>query len=133
MPTDTLLRPVDTAPATGASRMRLVAAVSAAAMSLLYLAIYAGLLSVGRADTGEIGILGIAGGVFAVLAVLLWRVRSRALWLGAAALQVVLAAMYVAIAPERDPSYELWGLTIRGLSLVLLVAVVSLLLGSRRH
>jgi hypothetical protein len=44
----------------------------------------------------------------------------------------MLTAMYVAVAPERDPSFEVWGLTIRILSVVLFVAVVAMLLGSRK-
>jgi hypothetical protein len=112
-------------------RLRIVAAVVAAVMSLLYLAIFAGVLSVGRAETGELGILGVAGALFAVLAVLLWRLRSRPLWAGVAALQVLLFVMYVAIAPERDPSYEVWGVLIRVLSVVLLGAVGTLFARSR--
>jgi hypothetical protein len=33
--------------------------------------------------------------------------------------------MYVAIAPERDPSYEVWGLTIRALSVLLVILLVA--------
>jgi hypothetical protein len=114
------------------TRLRRPAAVLAAGISILYLLIFVGVLSVGRAEAGELGILGVASGVFAVLAVLLWRVRSRLLWAGAGVLQALLTWMYVAIAPERDPSYEAWGLTIRGLSMVLLVLLAGLLLGTRR-
>jgi len=114
-------------------RWRLVAAVSTGAMALLYLLIYAGVLSVGRAEAGELVILGVAGGIFAVLAVLLWRVRSRLVWIAAVILQFGTGAMYVAIAPERDPSYELWGLALRGLSVVVIVAVVMLFITSRRE
>jgi hypothetical protein len=114
------------------ARLRRPAAMLAAAISVLYLLIFAGVLSVGRAEAGELGILGVASGVFAVLAILLWRVRSRLLWAGAGLLQVLLTWMYVAIAPERDPSFEAWGLTIRGLSMVLLVLLAGLLLGARK-
>jgi hypothetical protein len=38
---------------------------------------------------------------------------------------VDVAAMYVAVAPERDPAFEVWGLTIRGLSFVLIVLLVA--------
>jgi hypothetical protein len=133
MPADTLTRTEPpTSPDVVQARARTVAVASAAAIAVLYLAIYAGLLSVGRAEAGELGILGVAGGVFVVLAVALWRLTSRLLWAGAAVLQVLLGAMYVAIAPERDPSFELWGLLIRALSLVLLVALVTLSVRARR-
>lgn len=109
-----------------------VAVAAAAATSVLYLAIFAGVLSVGRADVGELGILGVAGAVFAAFAALLWWVRHRAVWIGVALFQLPLAAMYVAIAPERDPSFEVWGLTIRALSVVLVVALVRTFLDDRR-
>lgn len=116
-----------------AARARIVAVAASTAMAVLYLAVFAGIVSVGRADTGELGVLGVAGGLFAVLALALRRWRHRALWLGTAVLQVLLGAMYVAIAPERDPPYEVWGVTIRGLSVVLFLAVVTLLVSGRRR
>jgi hypothetical protein len=113
-------------------RARVTAVVAAGAIAALYLAIFAGLLSVGRAETGELGILGVAGGLFAAIAVALWSVRRRSLWAAVGVLQLLLAAMYVGVAPDRDPAYEVWGLSIRALSLVLLVAVVTLFVRSRR-
>jgi hypothetical protein len=127
-------RPTTTAPTVRdrSTQLRRLAATTSAAMAVVYGLIYAGVLSVGRAEVGELGILGVAGAVFAVLAVLVWAVARPALWAAAAVLQVALAGMYVAIAPERDPAYELWGLTLRALSLVLLVALVALLVEHRR-
>jgi hypothetical protein len=131
---DTLTRVEHPQPTdTGQDRARMVAVAASAVIAMLYLAIYAGVLSVGRADTGELGILGVAGGVFVVLAILLWRSRSRLLWAATVVLQVLLGAMYVAIAPERDPSFEVWGVSIRVLSLVLVAAVVTLLVRGRRR
>ena len=114
-------------------RLRGIAVGSSALVALLYVLVYAGVLTVGRADAGELGILGFAGAVHALLAIALWRVESRVLWAGAAVLQVLLGWMYVAVAPERTPAYEVWGLTIRGLSAVLVVALVGLLLEARRR
>ena len=92
----TARRPRVVPPSTGGvparAPARTVAVVTAAAIALLYLAIFAGVLSVGRSETGDLAILGVAGGVFVVLAVLLWRVRSRLLWVGTAALQLGLMA-----------------------------------------
>jgi hypothetical protein len=134
MSTSTARRdPPRIAPQPAPDRVRGFAAVTAAIIAALYLAIYAGLLSVGRAEAGELGILGVAGGLFVVLAVALWRVRSRVLWAGVAGLQVLLAAMYVAVAPERDPAFEVWGILIRVLSVILVAAMVTLLLDARRR
>jgi hypothetical protein len=99
-------------------------------MAAIYLAIAVGMLSVGRAETGDLGILGVAGGVFGGLAVALLVVRRRWLWIGAALLQVPIFAMYLAVAPERDPHYEVWGVTLRVLQVALFVTLV--LLGRRR-
>jgi hypothetical protein len=111
--------------------LRHLAAVLAAVMAAIYALIWLGVLSVGRAETGELGILGVAGGVFLLLAVALWRTRSRVLWASAAVLQLLLTAMYVAIAPERQPHYELWGVTLRVLGVALLVLLATLLVRSR--
>ena len=121
------------APKRAPDRVRGLAAVTAAVIALLYLAIYAGLLSVGRAESGDLGVLGVAGGLFAVLAIALWRIRSRLLWAGVAGLQVLLGVMYVAVAPERDPAFEVWGILIRVLSVILVAALVTMLLGARRR
>lgn len=108
------------------------AALLAALMAVVYLLLWRGVLDLGAATDGELGILGVAGGVHLVLAVLLLTWRRPALWIATVVLQVLLAAMYVAIAAERDPAYEVWGLTIRGLSVVLVVVLVTMLVGSRR-
>jgi hypothetical protein len=115
------------------ARLRSAAAIVAALIAGVYGLVFAGVLSVGRAEQGDLAILGVAGAVFAVLALLLWRVSSRLLWAGVGLLQLLLTAMYIAVSPERDPSFEVWGLTIRGLSLALLVIVVALLVGARRR
>jgi hypothetical protein len=113
-------------------RLRRTAAVTAALMAIVYTLIFTGLLSVGRASEGDLAILGVAGLVFAGLAGSLWWVRSRLLWVAAALLQVVLGWMYVVVSAERDPAFEVWGLTIRALSVVLLGVLIALLVDARR-
>jgi hypothetical protein len=115
------------------TRLRSAAAIVAALIAGVYGLIFAGVLSVGRAEQGDLAILGVAGAVFAVLSLLLWRVPSRLLWAGVGSLQLLLTVMYIAVSPERDPSFEAWGLTVRGLSLVLFGIVVALLVGARRR
>jgi hypothetical protein len=101
------------------------AAVTTLVIAAVYGLIFAGVVSVGRAEAGELGILGVAGGVHLVLAAGLWVWPRRLLLAGTAVLQVLLGAMYLAIAPERDPSYEVWGLTIRALSVLLVILLVA--------
>ena len=126
-----------TSPPTVHAVLRPARAASALAtvIAVLYLLLATGVLDLGAADSGELGILGVAGALHLVLAGLLWVRPGR--WLLAAVLviQLAMAAMYVAIAPERVPSYEVWGLTIRGLSGLLVVALVSALVAGRpsRH
>jgi hypothetical protein len=47
-------------------------------------------------------------------------------------MQVMVIAMYVAIAPERDPSFEIWGITLRVLQVAMIVVLVTLLVRAAR-
>jgi hypothetical protein len=117
-------RPHLTRPSVSATSLRRSAAGVTGLMALIYLLIFAGPLSIGEATSGDLGILGVAGLVFAGMALLLWFVDKRWVLAAVAAFQVPIFAMYLAIAPERDPSFELWGVSLR----VLQVVVVGLLL-----
>lgn len=110
-----------------------LAASLAGTIAVLYGLLFAGALTIEGATEAELGVLGVAAMVFVALTGLLcWR-RSRMLWAAAAALQLLLGWMYVAIAPERDPAFELWGVTIRAVSFALLVVLIRLLLTERRE
>jgi hypothetical protein len=113
-------------------RPRRLAVMASLAIALVYAAIYLGVVSIGAAESGELGVLGVAGLVFLAIALVLWRTSSRAVWIGIIVMQVLTAVMYVQIAPDREPAFEIWGLTIRGLSVVLVVALVWLLAASFR-
>jgi hypothetical protein len=108
------------------------AATLAALNAVIYGLIFAGALSVGRADEGELGILGVAGIVYLVLAAVLWFVPRPLVWAAATAMQVMVIAMYVAIAPERDPSFEIWGITLRVLQVAMIVVLATLLVRAAR-
>lgn len=107
------------------------AAALSALIAVLYLLLGTGVLDLGEAESGELGILVAAGVVHLLLAVVLWLRPWRWLLAIVVLMQLALAGMYVAIAPERDPSFEVWGLTVRGLSLLLVVALVLAMLPRR--
>jgi hypothetical protein len=113
-------------------RLHRAAATLAALNAVIYGLIFAGALSVGRADEGELGTLGVAGIVYLVLATVLWFVPRPLVWAAATAMQVMVIAMYVAIAPERDPSFEIWGITLRVLQVAMIVVLVTLLVRAAR-
>lgn len=104
-----------------------VAALLAAVNAVLYGLIASGVLFVGRAEQGELGILGAGGVVYLVLAGVLWFVPRPVVWVGATVIQVMAIAMYLAIAPERDPSFELWGISLRVLQVAMIAVLVTLL------
>jgi hypothetical protein len=118
-------------PSDGVPTLGRAAAGLALLVALAYLLIFVGVLSVGEATDGELGILGFAAGVFAVIAGLLWRVGSRVLWATVAVLQVLVIAAYVAISSDREPPFEVWGVSIRIVQVALLATLVVLLLRAR--
>ena len=129
----TLPTPADDATVQARDRMpaHRLAAVTAVVIAAVYGLLAAGVLDLGAAESGELGILGAAGVVHLLLAGALWRWPRRRVLVPTVLLQLLLGAMYVAISPARDPSYEVWGLLIRGLSLVLVVlAILALVHGA---
>ena len=67
-----------------------------------------------------------AAGVYAFGAFLLWRFDRRVWWIAGAILQALVIAKYFLVAPQREPAFEVWGITIRVLKLALLVATTYL-------
>jgi hypothetical protein len=67
----------------------------------------------------------IAYALGAILLLIDWFDR-RILWALGALLQVGVIAMYFSVAPDRKPSFEPWGIAIRVVELLLLVALVML-------
>jgi glucose dehydrogenase len=103
-------------------------------IAALYGLIWAGALTVvTESEPGELGILGVAGVVFLVLAALLWRFASRVLWLGTTILQALMIWMYVVIGAERVPPFEFWGISIRVAQVALIGVLITLLVRSMRH
>ena len=107
-------------------RVRYLAALASVATASLYFGIGLGLLKVSDAtkDAPPILIFGAsAGAAFVLGAVLLLAFDRRILWLLGALLQVVVIVMYVRVSEQRNPPFELWGITIKALQVVILAAL----------
>lgn len=120
-------------PAASAQRRRQVrylAAAAALVTAIIYGAIGLGVLSVvseTATDAPPLLMFGLsAGGAYVLGAVLLVALDRRVVWVLGAVLQVAVIVMYVAVAPQRTPPYELWGVTIKVLQALILVALVYL-------
>ncbi|TAK02808.1 MAG: hypothetical protein EPO36_00865 [Chloroflexota bacterium] len=112
-------------------RTTLVAAAASAAAAALYLLVGLEAVQVvtDAPATSDVRTFGLtAGAAFVVLAILLFAFERPVVWLLAALFQVGVIAMYVAVAPQRDPPVEVWGLLIKACQVVILAGVTILLL-----
>lgn len=122
-----------TAPRTAVTRLRVrtLAMYLSLAIAALYGLIASNVVTViaGPAEQvarDQLGFALPAAAVYALGTVLLWRFDHRVLWAAGAILQVLVIAMYFAVSPQRDPTFEAWGITIRMLQFALLAALAHL-------
>ena len=110
--------------------IRYLAAAASLATALLYFGIAVGVLIVvdepASDAPGMFEFGASAGAAFVLGAFLLFALDHRALWLLGALLQVGVIVMYIAVGPQRTPSFEMWGLLIKALQVVILVALAWL-------
>ena len=116
---------------------QLTATVAALATALLYLLIGLGVLNIGTStqDTGNQDLLGFgvaSGVVYVTVAALVYLIKRRVVWILTAVLDFLVIVMYFAVASVRQPPYEIWGLLIKALELVLLGALIYLIYRSRK-
>ncbi len=110
--------------------IRYVAAVASSLTALLYFGIGLGVLRVVDVSPSGPSLFDFgmpAGSAFVLGAVLLFAVDRRSLWLFGALLQVAVIVMYFVVAPQRTPSFEIWGVLIKVLQATILAALVYLL------
>jgi len=111
----------------GRRAIRYLAAALSAAAAAVYVLI--GLEVIRVVDTNPpdmpsllpFGLL--SGGAFLLGAVLLVLFDRRILWVLGGLFQVGAIVMYFAVAPQRDPSYEPWGIGLKLVEVALLVAL----------
>ena len=106
--------------------VRLIAAGTAGASALLYYLIGFGALNIGVSTSGQTDLLGFglsAGTAFVVAAVLVLLVRRRWLVALVGLMDAAVIVGYFAMADIRVPSYEVWGLAIKALQVLFLLAL----------
>ncbi len=101
----------------GRRLIRYLAALLAAGAAVVYLLIGFDVVRVvDDPSTDGAGLLPfglLSGGAFLLGAILLTLFDRRILWVAGGLFQVFAIAMYVAVAPQRHPAYEPWGLASR--------------------
>jgi hypothetical protein len=117
----------------GRPTVRYLTAALAAAAALIYLLIGTQLVSVFEPVSDQTAFGLMAGGVYALGAVLLLTIKRRIVWVLGALFQVMVIFMYFNLAPERTPSFEVWGITLRVIQVVLLIGLVYLAAKPRSH
>jgi hypothetical protein len=114
--------------------IRRLATTGAAVIAGLYVLVGSGVVHVvADQEPGAIPPLLIAAALFALLAVLLARSTSRAVWVAGAALQILVLVGYLVISADRTPAFEVWGVTLKTLQALLLAALVFLGLQRGRY
>jgi ABC-type Fe3+-siderophore transport system permease subunit len=103
---------------------RYVSSGAAAAAALLY-------VLAGTVGSIKLGFCLAMGGVFAVVAILLFLFGQRLVWNLVALLDLGAIIGYFAVAPTRDPHFELWGIAIKASQVILLAALGYLIIGDR--
>ena len=109
--------------------IRLAAAGVSATMAVIYYLIGIGLLPVlneGVSTDGLVVFGAMAGSAFLLGAVLLLEFDRRVFWILGFALQIFVFWGYFSIAPQRDPAFEMWGITLRVLQLPLIALLFYL-------
>jgi hypothetical protein len=107
--------------------IRRLATAGAVVIAGLYVLVGSGVVDVViDQEPGAIPPLLVAAALFALLAVLLARSTRRGIWVAGAVLQVLVLAGYLAVSADRTPAFEVWGVTLKVLQALLLVALVFL-------
>jgi hypothetical protein len=114
--------------------LRILAATAAAGVAIVYFMIGFGFVTVvkvvpNNADMFSFGVP--AGCAYLIGVVLLLAFDHRILWVLGVLLQVMTIGMYFAVAPQRDPPFEVWGIVIKIGQVLLLAALASLALPVR--
>lgn len=114
--------------------LRGLVAVLAAACAAVYFLIGFGLIypASRNFDSDFMLVFGCSAGLaFALGFVLLLATQRRAVLVLGALFQVFVIVAYVAVAPRRDPHFEIWGISLKIAQAAILAALLGLLAGGR--
>ncbi len=117
----------------GRRAIRYTAAAIAAGCAIVYFAIGAGLIYPPNGKESFLLVFGLSAGSMFVLgaALLAWTDRRAVLVLGAL-FQAFAIVAYFQVAPQRDPQFEIWGLSLKIAQAAILLALLDLLRPFRR-
>jgi hypothetical protein len=110
---------------------RYLAVAGAVAAAVLYVLIGFQVVSIGQSSSGgtpdllPFGLM--AGGAFAVIALLLLFVRRRIVWVLVAAFDLFVILAYFAMSNLRVPPFEVWGLLVKASEAVTFAALVHMI------
>jgi hypothetical protein len=111
-------------------QVRHVGAFASSAMAVIYFLIGLGVLDIGGSSSGEmvdLAAFGFSAGLaFLVIALLLAATDRRWLWVLAAIFQAWVYVIYFSVSGTREPPFEVWGITLRIIQLVLFSVLVYL-------
>jgi hypothetical protein len=111
-------------------QVRYAAAAASAVAAAIYLGIGVGALKVvdgvSAAAPDMFAFGAPAAAAFALGTFLLLAFDRRVLWVLGAVFQVGVIAMYFAVAPQRTPPFEIWGIALKVLQAAILAALVYL-------
>ncbi len=103
------------------------------ACALVYFAIGLGLIYRQEPEGVQLWVFGFSAALAFALGVALMLLRpGRAVWILGAAFMAFVIVAYVAVAPRRDPSFEIWGISLKVAQAAILVALVGLIALDRR-
>lgn len=102
-----------------AERVRLVAVVLVAVIALIYLLIGLQVVTVIDEPSEQTAFGLIAAGAFAAGGVILARSKSRIVSALGAVMVAFVVFTYFSLAPERSPQFEIWGIALRVLQVML--------------
>lgn len=107
--------------------MRRGAAGLCGVIAAVYLAIAAGATSIEPNEEMSLATFGVgAASIYLVGAALLLAFDNRVLWGLGAMMQLMIAAMYLAVSSDRSPAFEAWGIGLRVLQIPLFALLVLL-------